>query len=141
MLQEEIKHLDHLQSIINRMAANQFQIKGWMVTVNTAILTIFANSFGKENGPNAYFLLVALFPTLIFWLLDARFLCQERRMRRVYADVASHRENIRPFELPVERYKKGKCTMPAAMFSFANVLVYFLVLLGFAAGFVLCMLL
>jgi len=131
MSPEELKHLDYIQSIITRMATNQFQIKGWSITVNTALLTIFANSFVKEGGPNCYFLLTALFPTFIFWILDARFLIQERRLRKIYIDATANPKKVRTFSVPMHRYKGGQFSLMAGMFSFANVLVYMLSMIGF----------
>lgn len=136
MTPDELKHMDYIQSAITRMSTNQFQIKGWLIAMDTAILTIFANSFKEADGPNAWFLLIAVFPTLLFWVMDARFLSMERRLRQIYSEVAEHSENIKPFEMPVKKYKGGNFSIFRCMLSFGNILVYFSTALGFLAAFI-----
>ena len=63
------------QGIINRMAQNSFTIKGWAVTVITALL-----AFGNKDTER-YFAVLAFYPTLAFWGLDAYFLMKERQFR------------------------------------------------------------
>ena len=79
---EKIKHLEFIQNVITRMNTNSFQIKGWSIVIASALLAIYAST--KDN----YFFLVAVFPTLIFWFLDAYYLNQERKFRGLYNDVA-----------------------------------------------------
>ena len=43
----EIKHLEFIQNIINRMNANSFQIKNWTITILTALLALFGSSNNK----------------------------------------------------------------------------------------------
>lgn len=136
MTQEKIKHLDYIQSAINRMAENQFQIKGWSVTIDTAILTIFANSFNRADGPNIFFLLIAVFPVLLFWIMDAKFLSTERRLRKIYMDVADGSEEIRPFEIPVRKYSGEGTSFLSCVTALGNICIYLLPLLGFLAGFI-----
>jgi hypothetical protein len=71
----ELKRLDILQNIIERMAQNSFTIKGWAVTVVAALLAF--------NGKDAdrWFVLYALYPAIAFWGLDAYYLMQERLFR------------------------------------------------------------
>jgi hypothetical protein len=72
------KHLDFLQLTITRMGANSFLIKGWSVTLVSALFVLFA-----DNSERLYSLL-ALIPAVLFWGLDGYFLWQERRFRIVY---------------------------------------------------------
>ena len=134
MTQEEFKHLDYVQSAISRMAANQFQIKGWMITVDAAILTFFANSLSRETGGNPYFLLIAVFPTILFWLLDAKFLAQERQLRSLYTDIAQ-KNDIPPFDMTLSRYREKRHRVVNCMFSFGCQVLYLPVILGFGGAF------
>lgn len=136
MTESELKHLDYIQSTISRIAGNQFQIKGWSITLSTALLTIFANSFVTAEGPNPLYLLIAVFPTIIFWIIDSRFLALERRLRKIYMDVAEHNEIIKPFDIPIELYTKGKYSTLRCMFTFGNILVYLISSVCFLAGFI-----
>jgi hypothetical protein len=87
------------------MNTNSFQIKGWTVTIVSAILAIYAST------KNCYFILSGIFPTLIFWFLDTYYLMQERKFRGLYNDVAEVSENpkqIEPFAMRPDLYTKGK---------------------------------
>lgn len=103
-----MKHLEFIQATITRMNQNSFQIKGWMITIVSALLALYANS------ENVVYILVAIVPAIIFWFLDAYYLQQERKFRGVYNDVAGltseeSRVEIRDFEMPIQKYQCGKC--------------------------------
>ncbi len=135
MSPEELKHLDYLQSTIARMATNQFQIKGWLVAIDSAILTVFANSLKNNGTPNPFFLLIAIFPTIIFWILDSNFLSKERRLRRIYMDVAEQKETVKLFDMPLNKYKSGFYSPLKCMFTLNNVLIYLSTSIGFLIAF------
>lgn len=101
----EIKHLEFIQGVINRMGSNSFQMKGWMITIVSALLALYASSSIKS------YLLFAILPTALFWYLDTYYLQQERKFRGLYNDVAKVSENppeIKPFAMPLKPYKGGK---------------------------------
>lgn len=110
MTENQIKHLEFIQNIITRMNSNSFQIKGWMITIVSALLAIFASSEKKE----VLYLFVAIAPTLIFWFLDAYYVRQERKFRGLYDDVRTppksenQQENIPDFSMNTDKYKGGK---------------------------------
>jgi uncharacterized membrane protein len=124
------KHLELLQTNIQRLAGNGFVIKGWGVTLLTAIL----GATLKEN--RADYALFGLAPILLFWLLDGYFLALERGFRIKY-DVAA--ERVRKNEAPTFDMTPPPFALGAvlkAMFSAASWLVFvpaFLVLIGSAA--------
>lgn len=95
---EEIKHLEFIQGVITRMGANSFQIKGWMITLVSAFIGIYAST-GNDK-----FALAGLFPTLLFWFLDTYYLWQERKFRGVYNGVIKKDKRISPFTMPVNLY-------------------------------------
>ena len=78
---DHIKHLELLQGIISRMAGNSFLIRGWSVTLVSALFALAA------NGSDRSFVVVSYFPCVIFWLLDAYYLSQERKFRSLYNSV------------------------------------------------------
>lgn len=103
MTDEKIKHLEFIQNVITRMNTNSFQIKGWNITIVSAILVIFAST------KNIYFLLSATFPSVIFWFLDTYYLLQERKFRGLYNDVSgvsSNPQNIKLFAMRPDLYTK-----------------------------------
>jgi hypothetical protein len=100
-----IKHLEFIQGIVNRMGANSFQMKGWMITIVSALLA-FYSSTGQKS-----ILLFAILPTVLFWGLDTYYLQQERKFRGMYNDVSKVTENppeIKPFAMPLNLYTGGK---------------------------------
>lgn len=77
----QIRHLEAIQGIINRMAQNSFSLKGWSVTLVSAL---FALAAAKSNPG---FALLSYIPACIFWILDGYFLCQEKLFRKLYDGV------------------------------------------------------
>jgi len=113
MCSDTIKHLEFIQANIARMGQNSFQMKGWAMTVVTALIALYVASISGESGGNSWFLFVGAFPTLIFWFLDSYYLQQERKFRGVYNDVAllsqeNEKVEVRLFEMPLHKYKKGQ---------------------------------
>lgn len=93
------KHFDLLQGAISRMASNSFLLRGWSITLATAMFGLAA----KESKPDLA--LLALLPILAFWGLDAYYLGYERRFRDLYraavADAATDfRMTPEPLGLP-----------------------------------------
>jgi hypothetical protein len=79
-----LRHLDMIQAVVARQAQNSFAVRGWSVTVVSAV---FAIAVTQDDAPRAT-VLVALAPTLIFWGLDAYYLWQERLFRGLYTAAA-----------------------------------------------------
>ncbi len=77
-MDEKIAYLQMIQSVITRMATNSFLIKGWSITVVAALGALAA------AGKSELFVYLALFPTAMFWALDAYFLRQEKLFRRLW---------------------------------------------------------
>ncbi len=102
---DKLKHLEFIQNVITRMNTNSFQIKGWAVTLVSATLALYAST------KNDCFILVGVFPSLIFWFLDAYYLTQERKFRGLYNDVAGVSEkplDLKPFAMRPDLYVGGK---------------------------------
>lgn len=77
----KLKHLDLIQSVVNRMGANSFHLKGWTTVLGSALAVLAAR---EDIGAAA---ISGLFPILAFWGLDAYFLHQEKLFRRLYDHV------------------------------------------------------
>lgn len=73
------KYLDHLQAVIARHNSNSFMIKGWTITIATAIFAIA----GTWKEP--ILALVALVPISVFWILDSFYLANERCFVSLYS--------------------------------------------------------
>lgn len=121
MTAEKMKHLEFIQNVITRMNTNSFQIKGWAVTISSALLAIYAST------KNHYFILAAIFPTIVFWFLDTYYLSQERKFRGLYNDVADVTDNpkqIKPFEMRPDLYTGCKYSFCSSFFSITILKMY-----------------
>jgi hypothetical protein len=136
MMENKIKHLEFIQSTITRMNQNSFQIKGWMITLVSALLALYASS------ERVVYILIAIVPAVVFWFLDAYYLQQERRFRGVYNDVAGlspddSRINVREFEMPIQKYQCGKYCYFNVLFSKTIFPLYGIVIVGLVIAFAL----
>ena len=114
MDEDRIRHLEMIQSVINRLNTNSFQFKGMAITIVAALLAIYASTQKTD------FILIAVLPTIIFWLLDASYLGFERKFRELYKDMAGLNENptyTTLFEMNTEDYKGGDFFYPKVVFS------------------------
>lgn len=81
MSEAQQKHLEFIQGTITRMAGNSFMIRGWSLTLVSALFALAA------KDTNGWFAVISIFPCLMFWGLDAYYLAQERRFRSLYDAV------------------------------------------------------
>lgn len=139
------QHLEFIQNNITRMNNCSFQMKGWMITIVSALLAIYASTFENnsriESG-NKVFLLVGVFPTIVFWILDSYYLQQERKFRGVYDDVAEisnedTRNKIKPYAMPLNYYKGGKYCLLRIMFSRTIWPLYLITIIGLVLAYIL----
>ena len=135
-MENKIKHLEFIQSTITRMNQNSFQIKGWMITLVSALLALYASS------ERVVYILIAIVPAVVFWFLDAYYLQQERRFRGVYNDVAglspdNCRINVREFEIPIQKYQGGKYCYFNVLFSMTIFPLYGIAIVGLVIAFAL----
>src|SRR5262249_2894255 len=82
MLNERMKHIELIEAVVNRMAANSALIKGWSVTLAAALIGLAAGKDAKTQ-----YVLLALISPILFAVLDAYYLRQERLFRRLYDQV------------------------------------------------------
>jgi len=60
----------------------------------------------------------------VFWILDAYFLCQERRFRALYNEIIKKTEAQITFTMDTTNFRSGKNTWPSAFFSITLLLFY-----------------
>lgn len=77
-MENKAKHLEFIQSIINRMANNPFFMKGWAITLVAALFALSSKDADKKYA------VIAFLPVVTFWILDGYFLSRERAFRRLY---------------------------------------------------------
>lgn len=100
-MERRLAYLEMVQAVIARMATNSFRTKGWSVTLVTALFALAA-----VDDMNEFFVYVAYFPAVMFWVLDAYFLRQERLFRKLYDDVRAADESEIGFSMSTERFEK-----------------------------------
>lgn len=130
-MNDKIEHLKMIQGIITRMNTNSFQIKGWTITLVSALLALYANS-GKVT-----YIFIALIPVLIFWILDSYYLQQERKFRALYNDIVNvdnYGADIKGFEMSIDKYKTFEYCVMKAMISITILPLYLLLALGLIVG-------
>ena len=74
----KIAYLNIIQSVISRMASNSFLIKGWTITLFSALLSLTVSSSSRRYLP------IGFIPLFAFWYLDYYYLRQERLFRKLY---------------------------------------------------------
>ncbi|RAJ80387.1 hypothetical protein CLV59_105496 [Chitinophaga dinghuensis] len=94
-LEAKLKHLEFIQAIITRMNTNSFLLKGWAVTLVSALFALAA------KDTNGKYVIVTYIPILIFWILDGYYLSQERKFRALYNTVKDLQEEKIKFDLDV----------------------------------------
>ena len=77
-----IEHLKLIQAVITRLARNSFAIKSTTAAASAALIAFLATT----GTPLASIGGAAILP---LWLLDASYLAQERRFRRLYDHIRS----------------------------------------------------
>lgn len=101
--------LEQVQNIIDRQASNSFRIKGWSVS-----LIVVALLFRSSD----YQIIVAFIPLIGFWYLDAYYLREERKYRRLYNRVRDDRgENLDLFDMNANRFDDNVEPIPVIMCS------------------------
>jgi hypothetical protein len=109
---ERIEHLKMIQGVITRMAQNSFLLKGWSITLVTALVAVALSATGKRYA------LLAFYPALAFWGLDAFYLRQERLFRRLHEAVAAAGDNRPPiFSLDTRAVAADAPSWRSALFS------------------------
>ena len=107
----KLKHLEFIQNIITRMNSNSFLIKGWSITLISALFALAA------KDANISYVLITYVVIPVFWLLDGFFIATERQYRDLYKSVAKKKEAEIDFNLDASSYNKGKNTWLSGVFS------------------------
>jgi len=122
-------YLNMIQAVISHMASNSFLVKGWAITIISAILSLAA---AKKLNSCIYFMAVAV--TIAFCIIDCFYLKTERLYRNLYNKVVNEGiEDLRKvkfFDLDTSNCK-DKNTKPINVF-FSNSIwpLYITILLG-----------
>ena len=129
-MEEKIAHLGFIQGIITRMATNSFLLKGWSITIVAAIFALSAKDTDK------HFLVLAYFPVLMFWWLDAFFLHLEKLYRKLYEQVAANKVSSSEFTLKVDFLNSDVeslacCVVSKTLLPFYGILAFLIILVNY----------
>lgn len=105
MSENKLKHLEFIHNTINRMSTNSFIVKGWTITLISALFVL------AQKDSNVTYAILTYIAVPIFWYLNAFFLLQERRYRSLYDDVRRKDENAIDFSMDAKNYNTGKNTI------------------------------
>ena len=123
------KHLEINQNIIMRMAENSRSCKVWCITLVAAVLVLVART-GEANHA-----LIALGPTVLFYVLDSYYLALERGFRQSFGSFVHrlHEGSVSSHEL----FAVGSAYLGSiprqtlwAMFNSFSVLPFYAVVVG-----------
>ena len=127
-MENKIKHLEIIQSVINRMAKNSFSLKGWAVTLTVGIIAIVARQ-------DIQYWLICLIPLFSFWVLDSYYLSLERKYRALYEEIRIKKEEQIDFAMKVNIRVKDVCK---TLMSFSEIMFYGAVLFGIVLIAIVC---
>lgn len=116
--ENRLKHLEFVQLVVARMASNSFLLKGWSVTLVAALFALAAKDSDKK------YIVVAYLPVIVFWILDAYFLSQERRFRNLYDGVRAKKEDQIDFSMDTKPFVDSRTGWTAAFFSRTLLIFY-----------------
>ena len=104
-------HLQMIQGVINRMATNSFHLKGWAITLVSALFALAA----KDSA--GVFVYLAYFPAIAFWVLDGFFLHQEKLFRALYDHVRQLPDDQVDFSMDTSTVRKDVHAWSDVIFS------------------------
>ena len=122
-MENKLKHLEFIQTVINRMAGNCFMLKGWAITLVAALFALSA------KDANHSYIFIAYFPVVIFWILNGYFLSQERLFRDLYDHVRKLEESKIDFSMDTDPLKNIKNSWARSIFS-KTLSIFYLSLVG-----------
>lgn len=112
------KHLEFLQNVIIRMNSNSFLIKGWTITLVSALFML------ATRDANVKYVIISYFAIPVFWILDGFYLSQERQYRDLYNDVTKRSDSEIDFSMNASDFNSAKNTWFCSIFSKTSFLFY-----------------
>ena len=102
-MEKKLKHLEMIQSVINRLANNSFSLK-----LKSFIFVAVVIGFTTKDG-DLHYIGLTFIPTLAFWGLDGFYLKQETLFRALYDNVRQKDDKNIDFSMGLSTVKpEGK---------------------------------
>lgn len=139
MTPDKLKYLEFIQATISRQASHSFTIKGWSLTLSTAVYVYTAENLSWLLAS------VALLPPVGFAWLDAFHLRQERLYRELFAFAVNTDDDKLTFDMNAgarfgSRSEYPKCGYPS-VYSSRPWLIFHGIIVGggvFILGIAIC---
>lgn len=125
--ESELKHIEMIESIVERMGQNSFALKGWTMTLIVAICAFSA------AGSERRFALIAVTPIVVFWFLDSFYLQRERKYRELYNRVIMH--DVPIFSMDITSIQEKKTGYFNCLFSVTEWVFYVICIVAIIAVF------
>ena len=110
MQENKLKHLEFIQNTITRMSTNSFIIKGWAITLISALFVL------SQKDTNKNYVVLTHLAIPVFWYLNSYFLLQERKYREHYNIVRQKDELRIDFSMDASMYNSGRNTILSCLF-------------------------
>ncbi len=110
-MENKARHLEMIQGVIARMDNNSFLLKGWAVTLVSALFALAA------SGSNKDYVLISYFVLPVFWILDGFYLHQERCFRTLFDKVREKTEVAIDFCMDTKAHNVGRNMWCQSLFS------------------------
>ena len=92
-------YLTFIQQTIECMRRNSFFLKGWSVTLISAIFVL------ATTKSDSRYIIIAFLPAITFWILDSYYLYQERLFRELHKAVIKQKNNEDFLSLDISDFK------------------------------------
>lgn len=127
-----LKHLEMIQQVINRLAGNSFLIKGWSITLVSALLLFIAKEDKDQIG------WAAMLVVLAFWLLDALYLQKEKQFRALYDHYRLQPSDVETdFNMNPNDYRNQTDSLLKVLVSPSIISLHLPLLIGIVLGLIL----
>ena len=120
MDETKIRHLELIQAVIARQASNSFTLKALTGTITAAVIAYT----GAATMPAPWMPAAGVLPALVFWIMDARYLQQERQFRGLY-DAVCRDEFTESFSMNVIKFGGKVDSVLRIAFSWSVLWFYF----------------
>lgn len=124
MPEKKIKHLEMIEAVIERMAKNSFQLKGWAMTLVSAIIALSA------KDADSRFILFGIIPVIGFWILDSFYLQLERKYKELYSQVLLKDEGDIDFSMNITNIASERTKFIHCMFAKVEWIFYVFILVS-----------
>lgn len=114
-----------------------FQMKGWAITIASALIAVFVSTISDEHPGNKIYLMAAIAATILFWCLDSLYLSKERRFIGMYNDLIGVGNgpkqpivHVKEYEIPMKKYGGWPYGILRAIVSPSELLLYSAIIAG-----------